>query len=329
MLAVADEAKERLGIIERKLRSNPLLQEFAAECSSGGKRSHTPKRALAEKLYWTWVCASNGAHWLAALPKEGDITSVDWVKKNCNAAANAECSRIYIENAERAQVYLWTNETRSLANNMPPLPAHTIPKNLLPYQSMFFSWEGAARTRLEGEYEFQQNALLLFEETHENGKRIVIVGDLSRPATLPVLLHHFTIPVGGKYPEDIPLQTVSKRAAEAVLKLLYFISSKIVIERLAGVSRAEARRLLREGMAEEKAKEKVSVVTLRDIEYTNKDKPEKESQNRYDRWRWWVRGHWRNQWCSSTETHRPTWIAPFVKGPPGKPMLDRVYHVKR
>jgi hypothetical protein len=35
--------------------------------------------------------------------------------------------------------------------------------------------------------------------------------------------------------------------------------------------------------------------------------------------RFMVRGHWRNQWCPSLQSHRQTWIAPYVKGPPDKP----------
>jgi hypothetical protein len=34
---------------------------------------------------------------------------------------------------------------------------------------------------------------------------------------------------------------------------------------------------------------------------------------------WLVRGHWRNQWYESLGEHRQIWIAPYVKGPEGKP----------
>ncbi len=48
--------------------------------------------------------------------------------------------------------------------------------------------------------------------------------------------------------------------------------------------------------------------------------------------RWIVSGHWRNQWCPSTETHRATWIAPYVKGPDDKPLHTpgaKLFVVKR
>ena len=44
--------------------------------------------------------------------------------------------------------------------------------------------------------------------------------------------------------------------------------------------------------------------------------------------RWIVRGHWRMQpWGPGRQQRRPVWIAPFVKGPEGAPMLggEKVY----
>jgi len=47
--------------------------------------------------------------------------------------------------------------------------------------------------------------------------------------------------------------------------------------------------------------------------------------------RWWVRGHWRNQYYPSVQTHRPIWIDPHLKGPEGAPLLHRetVYTLRR
>lgn len=43
--------------------------------------------------------------------------------------------------------------------------------------------------------------------------------------------------------------------------------------------------------------------------------------------RWVVRGHWRRQWYPSIQQHRPRWVAPFLKGPEGAPLLggEKVY----
>lgn len=39
------------------------------------------------------------------------------------------------------------------------------------------------------------------------------------------------------------------------------------------------------------------------------------------RHRWMVKGHWRQQWYASLQLNRPVWIAPYLKGPEGAPLL--------
>lgn len=39
------------------------------------------------------------------------------------------------------------------------------------------------------------------------------------------------------------------------------------------------------------------------------------------RHRWMVKGHWRQQWYPSLGLNRPVWIAPYLKGPEGAPLL--------
>ncbi len=61
------------------------------------------------------------------------------------------------------------------------------------------------------------------------------------------------------------------------------------------------------------------VIHLRRIDHTGKrdgDPGEVEWSHR-----WWVDGHWRNQWYPSTQDHRPVWIDGYVKGPEDKPLV--------
>ncbi len=44
---------------------------------------------------------------------------------------------------------------------------------------------------------------------------------------------------------------------------------------------------------------------------------------------WLVSGHWRDQWLPSSGSHRMTWIAPYVKGPPDLPLKTPVRLVAR
>lgn len=39
--------------------------------------------------------------------------------------------------------------------------------------------------------------------------------------------------------------------------------------------------------------------------------------------RFWVTGHWRNQWYPSEDRHKPKWIPSYIKGPDGLPIAAR------
>ena len=78
----------------------------------------------------------------------------------------------------------------------------------------------------------------------------------------------------------------------------------------------------RSGLDEEKT---VSVVQLRASKNdATKGKGDVDYQHR-----WMVRGHHRAQWYPSTQTHKVIWIAPHMKGPEDKPILQKVYAVTR
>lgn len=72
---------------------------------------------------------------------------------------------------------------------------------------------------------------------------------------------------------------------------------------------------------------RVRVITLRRVAGDGTS----DETDREFRHRWIVRGHWRQQWLPSRGVHRPTWIAPHIKGPEGAPLLggEKVYALKR
>jgi hypothetical protein len=54
------------------------------------------------------------------------------------------------------------------------------------------------------------------------------------------------------------------------------------------------------------------------------------SSDRQHHHRWWVGGHWRQQACGPNHAdRRPKWIAPYVKGPEGSPLMKDRVHVWR
>ena len=73
----------------------------------------------------------------------------------------------------------------------------------------------------------------------------------------------------------------------------------------------------------------VHVVTLRKERHDTHQKSHADIEYSC---RWWVRGHWRNQWFPSRRQHAPMWIAPHTKGPQDKPlraMAPTVHRVSR
>ncbi len=73
----------------------------------------------------------------------------------------------------------------------------------------------------------------------------------------------------------------------------------------------------------------VNVILLRRSEHDGAQTPAHSPE-----WscQWLVRGHWRQQYLPSTQSHRPTWIEPYVKGPDDKPLkapTPTVYQVIR
>lgn len=63
----------------------------------------------------------------------------------------------------------------------------------------------------------------------------------------------------------------------------------------------------------------VRVVRLRHVDYSGSGDSRKVEWSH----RWLVSGHWRNQWIASEQRHRPTWVSPYVKGPPDRPFVAK------
>jgi hypothetical protein len=92
--------------------------------------------------------------------------------------------------------------------------------------------------------------------------------------------------------------------------------------------RAERRRAERKGIPDRD----VRVVRLRPALREARDAAAPAGAGREYRSRWVVRGHWRNQaYGAGRQLRRPVWVAPYLKGPEGAPLLggDRVNVIGR
>ena len=74
----------------------------------------------------------------------------------------------------------------------------------------------------------------------------------------------------------------------------------------------------------------IKVITLRRAQHT---KGQSNSSSTEWAYRWFVKGHWRNQYYSRTQQNSPLWIMPYMKGPEDKPLKSNkgitLFHVTR
>jgi hypothetical protein len=81
--------------------------------------------------------------------------------------------------------------------------------------------------------------------------------------------------------------------------------------------RPERRRTQRAGLPPRD----VRIIRLRRAVTAAREAEQQGGSGRDWQHRWVVRGHWRNHWYPKMQDHRPKWIAPYLKGPDGAPLI--------
>ena len=317
--SIIDQIKKSVvgesGELNEFLHRHPTFQRYLRHISSGpieSARNTKPWHAVGERLFWRYM---------ASLGDE-----VGWIPPDLKWK---ERSLTYEMAAKASQLYLWSNECRTKAAQMPDLPRHVVSPTVMPYPFMFFSFEtcdivrpseeDAPRFGLEpGKYETNHilligmpDGLLCFSDLSRDG-RSAFIGT-------PI---HF----GAIYPDDLPSED-ARMTVGVILKMLAFLNLKLVDSKKEKMERAERRRIARAGFDETESEQEIAVVTLRALE--RKAHASKENEEVDWKHHWWVRGHWRAQWHPSEKAHHIMWIDPHMKGDLGKPLLEKMYHVKR
>jgi len=95
----------------------------------------------------------------------------------------------------------------------------------------------------------------------------------------------------------------------------YLMAQRLAVQVKHDTDRHTRRRNEREGTP---VPDSIKVVTLRRLQEARVN--EGASQSVEWNWQWEVRGHWRNQYFSSTKEHKPVFIEAYIKGPEGKPL---------
>lgn len=297
----------------KQLGANAIVLNHMKRCDAGG-RNLRPEHAIGEKMYAMLLAAA------APCPESADSIQI-WggnVEK-----LPAETAFGLVPVIAMAQLYLWSNKIEQLADSS-PLPEHIVSRSVMPFPIMFWSRESCYTFVMDGQ-PAMTNWILLFHA----GDRIRIVqdlmfGTLEKPAAHRVRLIISDIKYGDQWPDAYP--TDQQDHVARFLKRCAFLNSPYVDTKKAGLPRHIRRQI--EALGQTPVKEETHVVVLR----KQKAKPLKPSGDSMPvQWhhQWWVSAHYRAQWYPSEQAHKVIWIAPHLKGPSDKPILEKVYAVLR
>jgi len=235
---------------------------------------------------------------------------------------------VAIQMAE-ATPFLWTHDVLRTILASPPLPPHTISPSVLPHDCMFWTFESSYELSLEspdGKVHTTGtiNWLLLFRTVEGLG----VIWDESQDGTGTMQLYGGLLHFGQTYPDSLPTtKRSSAYISDLALKGLAFLGSPYIQAEEKRIDRAAFRRCVAVNPVE--AEKRVHVVTLRHPE--RPEGPPADRPGGAVDWKghWWNGGHWRAQWYPSEQAHKVIWINPYLKGPLDKPLLEKVYAVKR
>jgi hypothetical protein len=160
----------------------------------------------------------------------------------------------------------------------------------------------------------------------ESKARLCFLGMYRRPSgrdgLVPLSLWEFPfgdqlgpcVPIEGQ-PFDPEKHAKMDFRSRLAIAFLLFAGQRLVVVRRETLDRAARRRLERTHPEHQPI---VRVVELRARDPVTRTGGDPHPVD----WscRWLVRGHWRRQWFPLTETNRPIWVDPHLKGPEGKPL---------
>lgn len=128
-----------------------------------------------------------------------------------------------------------------------------------------------------------------------------------------------------KMAESYPNITIAEQAIKYACASILFMVQKVFTH-----SDERPNRAVRHRIAAWRPDPIVKVIRLRRQSQPSNSNPDHDSPDHA--FQWMVTGHWRNQWYPTLNRHQTIWIAPFIKGPPDKPLKEprsRIYAVVR
>jgi len=163
----------------------------------------------------------------------------------------------------------------------------------------------------------EQTALSWTWSLYEDREGLLVIGWLKGPPRLRNLPHWIAFVENG---QPLSAATHMNPEHDDNVRLLQFTvaAGAFLRTKLAATERRPPERHARKRIAQEAwtGASLIEVVMLRQKETS------RESSHRFVEWQhqWVVRAHTRQQWYPSKEKHLPIIVAPYLKGPEGKPL---------
>jgi hypothetical protein len=285
------------------------------------------------------VQVANMANLIPAMRQGLDLDLEDPRVRDQVKAVGRKTAATFADQLDRAATYWVAAEVvRLLAAAGPSLPPVTPRIEDLPYPSGFAYFETGVPTsaRIPEEYEdyadddFLSENIEVLQWAHD-GEEVVVVpyfaattrrdGRSVTPHGTPLGAYHW------RYGEPIIGNKGLDEIARLIMAFWLLSQQRIAQAQTRQVTRSARRRAERAKF--ELPEDGIRVVTLRRLV----SEPAAAALPVDVDWshRWIVGGHWRQHWYPSLDDHRPLWIAPYVKGPDGAPLVvkDRVYRFTR
>jgi hypothetical protein len=301
-LGMATRTEFLVRLLERiriQVMSQPLTKQCYDAALFGGYRRTRPEHAIGEKLNAQMQCALAARFGLEKWQKTDD--DIDLLRA-CEAAG-------VLRLLKNAQVYLWSEQTQKLAEAA-PMPTHVISTHTLPNPIMFWSHEN-------------RHWLLI---AHQPKGIFAATTENENEEGAPTAICSF-IPYGSVWPHDFRGDKVPVEGLGRVLKRCSFLNSPYVTNEKRKVSRHIRRQM--ERADQEPPDDDVSIVILRRMQVRKSQQTSGDHPGVEWKHHWWVSSFNRAQWYPSEQAHRVIWIESFLKGDLSKPLLEKIYAVKR
>lgn len=297
--------------LAEQLMADPVLRDYARRSMGASYQPlKNPEDVIGEQSAVAFSMVkdvlearpNSGLHWYAVRAK------VDGMRA---AAAMLAVAKSLVG----AEPYLWLSDVRKTAA-VQNVPRHTFDVSSVQVP-MWWTWD------VDLDMPGGLTAVGALWIPQPNGVQIVLVGRVSGMAVIYGVLD---LPRGFTFPDDVPNHADAREHYESMLAMLSFLRSPYIPKVSRRMSPKLERAFRREGLDAGRAQTTVHFIDLRSPEG---DATDGSSSGHEYRHRWIVRGHHRAQWYPSQEAHRLIWVAPYIKGPEGAPMLLPAYRVAR